>query len=225
MTRMTGANDLDMQDYEAQALRRQSLTAFESRFVLALAAASLVAFCVLIGPLLVRDVGGTCARLQVARALGMTPRQRVAAAAGTSRPRRSRRGTSLGGVGRADLGLLPRRLGRGLRAHPGDASRLAGAGCRLGRSRRSCWRAAWGRPHGPNGRQPGSCRLPVPHRWSRRLAGLALLHRSSSAPGRLWRRPGPVRGTGPAGSPRDDGRGRRHRDGVRVRQRCQRSRW
>jgi hypothetical protein len=49
--------------------------------VLSLAAASLVAFCVLIGPLLMRDVAATSARLQVTRALGMTPRQRVAAAA------------------------------------------------------------------------------------------------------------------------------------------------
>jgi ABC-type lipoprotein release transport system permease subunit len=81
LTRMTGANARNIEDYNAQALRRQSLTAFESRFVLALAAASLVAFCVLIGPLLVRDVAATSARLQVARLLGMTPRQRVAAAA------------------------------------------------------------------------------------------------------------------------------------------------
>jgi hypothetical protein len=81
LTRMTGANDLDIQDYNAQALRRQSLTAFESRFALALAVASLVAFCVLIGPLLMRDVAATSARLQVPRALGMTPRQRIIAAA------------------------------------------------------------------------------------------------------------------------------------------------
>jgi len=81
LSRMAGGNDLDIQDYDAQALRRQSLTAFESRFVLALAAASLVAFFVLIGPLLVRDVAATSARLQVARLLGMTPRQRVVAAA------------------------------------------------------------------------------------------------------------------------------------------------
>lgn len=81
LTRMTGANDLDVQDDSAPVARREDLTAFESRFLLALAAAALVAFCVVIGPLLVREVAATSARLQVPRALGMTPRQTVVAAA------------------------------------------------------------------------------------------------------------------------------------------------
>jgi hypothetical protein len=83
LIRTTGALDLDIQDSTVEVARLQRLATFESQFVLAHALAALFASLVLVGPLVVRHVAASEARLRVPRGFGMTPRQvLIAAAAG-----------------------------------------------------------------------------------------------------------------------------------------------
>lgn len=81
IARLTKRSDIDILDLPSQYRDRQRQITFESRSLLALAAAAFVAALLLIGQALVRYTAASAAELQTLRALGMTPRQAVAAAA------------------------------------------------------------------------------------------------------------------------------------------------
>ena len=81
IARLTGRSDIDIWDLPRQYRDTQRQITFESRSLLALAAAAFVAALLLIGQALARYTAASAAELQTLRALGMTPRQAVAAAA------------------------------------------------------------------------------------------------------------------------------------------------
>ena len=81
IARLTGRSDIDIWDLPSQYQDTQRQITFESRSLLALAAAAFVAALLLIGQALARYTAASAAELQTLRALGMTPRQAVAAAA------------------------------------------------------------------------------------------------------------------------------------------------
>ena len=81
IARLTGRSDIDIWDLPSQYRDTQRQITFESRSLLALAAAAFVAAVLLIGQALARYTAASAPELQTLRALGMTPRQAVAAAA------------------------------------------------------------------------------------------------------------------------------------------------
>jgi ABC-type lipoprotein release transport system permease subunit len=81
IARLTGRSDIDIWDLPSQYRDTQRQITFESRSLLALAAAAFVAAVLLIGQALARYTVASAPELQTLRALGMAPRQAVAAAA------------------------------------------------------------------------------------------------------------------------------------------------
>lgn len=80
LTRLTGRPDIDVVSRAAFVAHARDVLGFESASLLAFGLASLVAAAVLIGQAIVRYAASTVTELQVLRALGLTPIQRVAAA-------------------------------------------------------------------------------------------------------------------------------------------------
>ena len=81
IARLTGRSDIDIWDLPSQYRDTQRQITFESRSLLALAAAAFAAAVLLIGQALARYTAASAPELQTLRALGLTPRQAVAAAA------------------------------------------------------------------------------------------------------------------------------------------------
>jgi len=81
VARLTGRDDLDVQDLSEQYADRQHSIDFEARSLAALGIAAAVASLVLVGQTILRQVAGARDQLQTASALGMTRAQSVAAAA------------------------------------------------------------------------------------------------------------------------------------------------
>ncbi len=81
VARLTGRSDIDILDLPSKYRDTQRQITFESRSLLALAAAAFVAALLLIGQALARYTTASAPELQTLRALGMAPRQAVAAAA------------------------------------------------------------------------------------------------------------------------------------------------
>jgi ABC-type lipoprotein release transport system permease subunit len=78
---VTGRGDIDVWNLPAQQRQEQRALAFQARALLAFGAAALLAAMFLVGQALARMTSASIADLQVLRAVGMTPRQAVLAAA------------------------------------------------------------------------------------------------------------------------------------------------
>jgi len=78
---VTGRQDIDVWNRPAQMRQEQRSFAFQARSLLAFAGAALIAAVFLVGQAVARYTASTVADLQMVRALGMTPRQAVLAAA------------------------------------------------------------------------------------------------------------------------------------------------
>jgi cell division protein FtsX len=81
IARLTGRSDIDVWNLPDQQRAHQHETAFESRCLVAFAAAAFIAALFLIGQAIVRYAAASTTELQTLRALGMTPWQAVATAA------------------------------------------------------------------------------------------------------------------------------------------------
>jgi hypothetical protein len=79
---LTGRADIDVWDRPAQLRQQQRSFSFQARCLLAFGGAALIAALVLVGQAVARYTTASVADLQVLRALGLTPRQAVWAAAG-----------------------------------------------------------------------------------------------------------------------------------------------
>jgi hypothetical protein len=81
ITRVTGRSDIEVTNLAEQQRVMQHHIAFESRCLVAFAAAAFVAALFLVGQAIVRYAAANTEELRTLRALGMTPRQAIAAAA------------------------------------------------------------------------------------------------------------------------------------------------
>lgn len=81
VAKATGRSDVEVVNLPDQQREAQRASAFEARCLLAFGGAALIAALFLVGPAIVRYTAASAAELQTMRALGMTPRQAVAAAA------------------------------------------------------------------------------------------------------------------------------------------------
>jgi FtsX-like permease family len=81
ITRVTGRSDIEVTNLVDQQRVQQHHVAFESRCLVAFAAAAFVAALFLVGQAIVRYAAASTEELRTLRALGMTPRQAIAAAA------------------------------------------------------------------------------------------------------------------------------------------------
>ena len=79
--RLTGRSDIEVANLAEQQRQLQHHIAFESRCLAAFAAAAFVAALFLVGQAIVRYAAASTEELRTLRALGMTPRQAIAAAA------------------------------------------------------------------------------------------------------------------------------------------------
>ncbi len=81
LERVTGRSDIEIQNLLEQQRVQQHHIAFESRFLVAFAVAGFVAALFLVGQAIARYAAANTAELRTLRALGMTPRQAIGAAA------------------------------------------------------------------------------------------------------------------------------------------------
>ena len=81
ITRVTGRSDIEVTNLVDQQRVAQHHVAFESRCLVAFAAAAFVAALFLVGQAIVRYAAASTEELRTLRALGMTPRQAIATAA------------------------------------------------------------------------------------------------------------------------------------------------
>jgi hypothetical protein len=81
ITRVTGRSDIEVTNLVDQQREAQHHVAFESRCLVAFAAAAFVAALFLVGQAIVRYAAASTEELRTLRALGMTPRQAIATAA------------------------------------------------------------------------------------------------------------------------------------------------
>jgi len=81
LARVSSATDVDVQPLAAETAQRRRVVTFEARFLLAFGAAAAAASLVLVGQAVTRYTAAGAARLRAVRALGLTRRQAMRAAA------------------------------------------------------------------------------------------------------------------------------------------------
>ena len=141
LARVTGRSDIDVWDNRknfGDAVER--ITRYEAACLLAFALAALVAALFLVGQSVARYTSATVADLQVLQAVGMRPREAVAAATAAAAAGGGGRIHARRGGGHRGLPLDADRLRVLRRAASGHQRRLAGPRTRLARWRPSWWR-------------------------------------------------------------------------------------